>query len=78
MNYTEWGDTLSATGECISTHTGLAIAGAVLTFLSEALPFVKRVKGGGIVDAVWWYVCDSGCMAKRVNDEEEVEVVETL
>ena len=49
------------------TMTVLAIVGAALSLISEAMPFTKRVQAHGIVHAIWVTVCESGCM-KRQRD----------
>ena len=51
-----------------ATSLVLGIAAGVMALLSEALPFVRKVKSQGLLHAVYLTVCESECL-----DDKEVD-----
>ena len=45
-----------------ATSLVLGIAAGVMALLSEALPFVRKVKSQGLLHAVYLTVCESECL----------------
>ena len=52
----------------------MALTSGIVAFLSESLPFVKQIKGAGLLHAAWTYVCESGCLKPRKDAEPVVRV----
>ena len=51
-----------------ATSLVLGIAAGVMALLSEALPFVRKVRSQGLLHAVYLTVCESECL-----DDKEVD-----
>ena len=45
-----------------ATSLVLGIAAGVMALLSEALPFVRKVKSQGLLHAVYLTICESECL----------------
>ena len=45
-----------------ATSLVLGVAAGVMALLSEALPFVRKVKSQGLLHAVYLTVCESECL----------------
>ena len=68
MNATELYSDSKLLANCADQTTGdatslvLGIAAGVMALLSEALPFVRKVRSQGLLHAVYLTVCESECL----------------